>query len=481
MKIYNILILEDVPFDVELMEREIKKSGINFTSRTVELEEDFLREIKEFKPDLILADHSLPHFDGLSAMEIAKRECPDVPFIFVSGTIGEEFAVDALKNGAKDYVLKSNLSKVVPAIKRALEEVKEQEKRKKAEEALVKSHWQLREAQKIGHIGSWEWDIQSDVMDCSDEFYRISGLDKDNFIANYNSFMSRIHIEDREVVSENINSFLDNLKRFSVDYRIIRPNGDVRFVSSHGEVIHGDNGEVLRVIGTEQDITRRKIGEDKLKQSLKEKELLLQEIHHRVKNNLQVISSLLRLQSYHINDPDALEIFRESQNRVSSIALVHEKLYQSQDRGCIDFADYLKSLTGDLFHFFPTDSCKIKLKLELDYVKLNIETAISCGLIVNELLTNSLKHAFSSIDNGEIYVGLTRDEENNKILLVVADNGAGLPSQLNLDKIETFGLELVHHLSKRINGEIKIDRSHGTRFEISLQELNYRGRLSDGE
>ncbi|HSO25823.1 MAG TPA: response regulator, partial [Methanobacteriaceae archaeon] len=193
MKIYNILILEDVPFDVELMEREIKKSGINFVSHTVEIEEDFLREIKEFKPDLILADHSLPHFDGLSAMEIAKKECPDVPFIFVSGTIGEEFAVDALKNGAKDYVLKSNLSKVVPAIKRALEEVKEQQKRKKAEEALIKSHWQLREAQKIGHIGSWEWNIHLDVMDCSDEFYRISGIDKETFNPNYNSFMGRVH------------------------------------------------------------------------------------------------------------------------------------------------------------------------------------------------------------------------------------------------------------------------------------------------
>lgn len=481
MKTYNILILEDVPFDVELMEREIKKSGIDFNSRTVELEEDFLREINEFKPDLILADHSLPHFDGISAMEIAKEKCPEVPFIFVSGTIGEEFAVDALKNGATDYVLKSNLSKIVPAIKRAIEEVKEQQKRKNAEEQLIKSHWQLMEAQKIGHIGSWEWDIHSGTMDCSDEFYRISGIEKENFDANFDSFMDRIHVDDQKSVSESINNSLDNLRPFSAEYRISRPNGDVRFVSSHGEVIHGDHGEVLRIIGTEQDVTRRKIAEDKLKESLKEKELLLQEIHHRVKNNLQVISSLLRLQSYHINDPDALEIFRESQNRVSSIALVHEKLYQSQDMGCIDFSDYLKSLTGDLFHFFPTDSSKIKLRLELDDVKLNIETAISCGLIVNELLTNSLKHAFKPSQNGEIYVGLSKDTENNKIILNIADDGQGLPSQLNLEKIDTFGLELVQHLSKRINGEMVIDRSNGTRFKISFQELNYRGRIPNGK
>ncbi len=481
MKTYNILILEDVPFDVELMEREIKKSGIEYSSRTVEIEEDFIKEINEFKPDLILADHSLPHFDGLSALEIAKLKCPEVPFIFVSGTIGEEFAVDALKKGAKDYVLKSNLSKIVPAIQRALEEVKEQQKRKKAEQALIKSHWQLMEAQKIGHFGSWEWNIHSDTMDCSDEFYRISGIEKENFTNNYQSFISRIHPDDVETVSEYTNSTLENLKPFSAEYRIIRPNGDIRFVSSHGKVITGDNGEVSRIIGTEQDVTSSKIAEDKLKQSLKEKEMLLQEIHHRVKNNLQVISSLLRLQSYHITDPEALEIFRESQNRVSSISLVHEKLYQSHDTGCIDFADYLKSLTEDLFQFFPnTNSSKINLKLELEYVKLNIETAISCGLIVNELLTNSLKHAFTSVESGEIYVGLIKDK-NNKILLTVADDGQGLPSQFNLDEIDSFGLELVQHLSKRINGNISIDRSNGTSFKISFQELNYKGRITNGE
>ncbi len=154
MKELKLLILEDVPFDVELIERELYKADIKFTSMIVDREENYLEEIKEFKPDIILADHSLPHFDGLSALEIAKKECPDVPFIFVSGKIGEEFAVEALKSGATDYVFKGNLPKIVHAINRALEEVKEQEKLESAEKELIKSHEFLTEAQKIGKMGS---------------------------------------------------------------------------------------------------------------------------------------------------------------------------------------------------------------------------------------------------------------------------------------------------------------------------------------
>ena len=151
----KILILEDVPFDAELINRELTKSGMKFSSRRVEEEMDYLNELEEYKPDVILADHSLPHFDGISALEIAKNKCPYVPFIFVSGKMGEDFAIEALKSAYTDYVLKGSLSKIVHAVNRALEEVEEHTKRKKVEEALKSSHRQLMEAQKIGHIGSW--------------------------------------------------------------------------------------------------------------------------------------------------------------------------------------------------------------------------------------------------------------------------------------------------------------------------------------
>ena len=183
----KILILEDVPFDAELINRELERSGMKFSSRRVEEKKDYLNELNEFKPDIILADHSLPHFDGISALRIAKNKCPDVPFIFVSGKMGEDFAIEALKCGATDYVLKGSLSKIVHAVNRALEEVKEHSKRKMAEEALRNSLRQLKEAQKIGHIGSWEWDLKDRELNCSDEFYNIMSLEPTEFGKSYKS------------------------------------------------------------------------------------------------------------------------------------------------------------------------------------------------------------------------------------------------------------------------------------------------------
>jgi len=441
----KILILEDVPFDAELINRELERSGMKFISRRVEEEEDYLMELEIFQPDVILADHSLPHFDGLSALEITKNKCPDVPFIFVSGKMGEDFAIEALKCGATDYVLKGSLSKIVHAVNRALEEVEEHSKRKIVEEALRSSHRQLREAQKIGHIGNWEWDIQTQEMSCSEEFYNILSLEPTELGNSYHALLDIIHPEDRLGVQEGINSALNEHKPFSNDYRLIRPDGTVRILSSKGEVITDSNGKPLRIVGTEQDITEQKMAEEKIKSSLKEKEMLLQEIHHRVKNNLQVISSLLRLQSRYIKDQETIDIFKETQNRVRSIAILHEKLYQSDDLAKIKFDEYVKILAEDLLYFYELDEGNIKMIIDIEDVSLNIETAIPCGLIIDEMVANSLKYAFPDGRNGEIKIELHSDE-NNQFNLRVSDNGVGIPQEVDPEKADTFGMQLSNTL-----------------------------------
>jgi two-component system response regulator len=471
----KILILEDVPFDAELINRELERSGMKFSSIRVEEEEDYLRELKSFKPDVILADHSLPHFDGISALKIAKVKSPDVPFIFVSGKMGEDFAIEALKCGATDYVLKGSLSKIVHAVNRALEEVKEHSKRKLAEEALRNSHRQLMEAQKIGHIGSWEWDLETLEMSCSDEFYNIMKLDPIVFGKSYEAMMDIIHPEDRPSVQKSINHAIKELKPFSNDYRIIRPDGSIRTLSSKGEVITDSSGKPLRIVGTEQDITEQKIAEEKIKSSLKEKEILLQEIHHRVKNNLQVISSLLRLQSRYIKDQEAIDIFKETQNRVRSIAILHEKLYQSDDLAKIKFDEYVRILAEDLLYFYELDKGNIKMDIDVEDVSLNIETAIPCGLLIDEMVANSLKYAFPDERIGEIKIELHSDE--NSFNLMVSDNGVGIPNNIDTEKSDTFGMQLIKYLTKQLKGTMELDKSNGTKYNLIFNELEYKDRV----
>lgn len=472
----RILVLEDVPFDAELINRELEKSGMKFSSRRVEEEEEFLRELENFKPQVILADHSLPHFDGMSALEIAKVECPHVPFIFVSGKMGEDFAIDALKCGATDYVLKGSLSKIVHAVNRALEEVEEHSKRQMAEEALRNSHRQLMEAQKIGHIGSWEMDINTREMSFSDEFYNIMSLEPTEFGNDYPAMLNIIHPEDRDKVEDSIKNALNEQKSFSNDYRLLRPDGTIRILSSKAEVITDSSGKPLRLVVTEQDITEQKIAEEKIKSSLKEKEMLLQEIHHRVKNNLQVISSLLRLQSRFIKDQNAIDIFKETQNRVRTIAILHEKLYQSDDLAKIKIDDYVNILAKDLLYFYELDDSNIDMVIDIDDISLNIETAIPCGLIIDEIVANSLKYAFPSDKNGKIIIELHSDDEN-RFKLIVSDDGVGIPDDVDPDKTDTFGMQLIKYLTKQLKGTVELDRSNGTKYELLFSELKYKERV----
>ncbi len=389
----KILILEDVAFDAELIEYELRREGIKFLSKRVETKESFISELEELRPDIILADHSLPKFDGLSALKIANDECPYIPFLFVSGKIGEEFAVNALKEGATDYIFKNNLSKLVPAIQRALKECNEKIEREKAQNALKKAHFELEQ------------------------------------------------------------QVLERTKALS------RVNDDLR---------------------TEMD-ERERI-EIKLKKSLEEKEILLKEIHHRVKNNLQIISSLLNLQSRYINDEEMLDIYKESQNRVKSMAIIHEKLYQSEDLARIDFGDYVKSLVLDLFNSYGINN--INYDINIHDVLLDINTAIPCGLIVNELVTNSIKHGFlanmspaniPSSRKDKIAVYMTKEDDVYN--LSVYDNGTGFPDDLDFHNTDSLGMQLVISLTSQLRGTLELERTEGTLFRIIFKEVEYNNKF----
>jgi PAS domain S-box-containing protein len=228
-------------------------------------------------------------------------------------------------------------------------------------------------------------------------------------------------------------------------------------------------GERRIFTGILRDITERKAEEGKIKASLREKEVLLKEIHHRVKNNLQIISSLLSLQSAHIRDPRALEVFKEGQGRVRSMALIHEKLYRSEDFARVDFSEYIRNLAAYLFRSYEVSAGAVSLSVRAEGMLLPVDTAIPCGLILNELVSNSLKHAFPDGRRGEISVTL-RPEGDDRLTLCVADDGVGLPTGLKPHNSSSLGLQLVNTLARQLGGELAVRGGAGVEFKITFRK-----------
>jgi two-component sensor histidine kinase len=222
-------------------------------------------------------------------------------------------------------------------------------------------------------------------------------------------------------------------------------------------------------------IARLEKSRRRMQASLKEKDVLLKEVYHRVKNNMQFIFSLLNLQSQYVKDDRAREMLKNCQHRIRSMQLVHERMYQSKGLGKIEFAWYVRSLVAYLYRSYIVEPRLISLKTELEDILLDINTAIPCGLIINELLSNSLKHAFPRFKyqgkgeklNREIHIKLSSNGRG-LITLVVGDNGVGLPQELDLLKTETMGLKLVKDLVDQLHGTISLQREKGTEFTISF-------------
>lgn len=337
-KSLHLLLIEDSEADALLLLRELRRSGYQPKLERVDTPLAMQAALSKNKWDLIICDYSMPEFSAPAALQILQASGLDLPFIIVSATVGEEIAVAAMRAGAHDYLLKGNLTRLVPAIER-----------------------ELREA-------------------------------------------------------------------------------EVRLA--------------------------RKQAEEQLKASLQEKEVLLKEIHHRVKNNLQIISSLLNLQADYLKDKKALDVFMNSQRRIESMALIHEKLYQSLDLARINFADYVQDLVSSLFSAYVVNPETINLRLNIESIYLSVDIAIPCGLIINELVLNSLKHAFTRGGLGEIYIKISL--ANNKINLIIGDDGVGLPLDFDFETTESLGLQIVNTLTSQLAGRVEFCSNNGVEFQFSF-------------
>lgn len=321
--------------------------------------------------------------------------------------------------------------------------------------------------------GLWDWDVSSGDAFFSPNYYKMLGYDTGEFPANYESWRLLVHPDDKDSAEKELQESVKSCEGFEIDLRMKTKSGQWLWVSTRGKAVEKDlDGTATRMVGTLNDITTRIIIEKKIKKSLAEKETLLKEIHHRVKNNLMIISSLLNLQSRQIKDKASKDIFKESQNRARSMALIHERLYQSTDLKRIDFGYYIGSLSKELFHTYAGDLGRIELKINVDDIFLDINTAIPLGLIVNELITNSLKHAFPEGKMGEINIDFHPQDDHYEFS--VKDNGIGFPKDLDFHNTNSLGMQMVTSLTDQIDGEIELNRSGGTEFKITFKDLGIK-------
>ena len=335
---------------------------------------------------------------------------------------------------------------------------------KRMEEDLRSNGARLSEAQRLAKLGNWELDLRSHELIWSDEIYRIFEIDHARFGASYETFLSAVHPDDRMLVDDAYTTSVAERKPYSLIHRLLMPDGRVKYVQEHGETDYDERLQPIRSRGTVQDVTDRRLAELRIEASLHEKETLLREVHHRVKNNLQIISSLLYFQSKKIRDPHDLSAFQEGQDRLKSMILVHEKLYRSDDLMRIEFADYVRALTDGICQSYMSVSTKVKLDIDMPAITLPVEIAMPAGMIVNELLSNVFKYAFPEGRGGSVWIRATKSDRGIEILVV--DSGAGLPEGINPERPTTFGMQLIHGLTAQLDGRIWFDRQGGTSVRV---------------
>jgi len=460
----RVLILEDRPEDAELMFHELRKSGFAPDGERLETETAFVKAL-QWRPQVILADYRMPQLDAVRALQLLQAEGLDIPFIVVSGAIGEDLAVAIMRQGATDYLLKDRLKRLGTAVKRALEEKQLRDDKRKAEQALGASetrfHSFMSNSPTLAYIKDQDGRILYINNTCEEVWDRTLAecqgkLDVDLWPAED---AARIRAHDLSVLNRGQPSHM-------VEERPSR-DGTVRHLLSFLFPFADASGCGL-IGGVSIDITERIQAERALAEAVTAKEALLREIHHRVKNNLQIISSLLNMQAESLSEPALKAALLESRRRVESMAMIHERLYSQEDIGHLDFQRYVEALASELFDVYFSHSPLVSLRLELEPISLELNQAIPCGLILNELLANCLKYAFPHGRRGEILIALRSDADH--ITLRVADNGIGLPAGLDWRNTKSLGLRIVNILARQLKGAVHNEPGGGADFSLIFQK-----------
>jgi PAS domain S-box-containing protein len=469
----RILLIEDNPGDARLIQEMLSDVvGVHFDTSFAKTLAEGLAHIEKGLFDVVLLDLGLPDSQGESTLEKVYAKNPALAIVVLTGLSDESVGMKAVHKGAQDYLVKgyvdSNL--LGRTIRYSVE-------RKAAEKELRETKDYLENLFNHANAPIVVWDPEFKITRFNQAFEYLTGYRSEEVLGKKLEVLFPKESIDRSAKA--IERVLSGERWESVEIPILRKDGKVRIALWNSANIY-EAGKMVATIAQGQDITVRKEAEDRIKASLKEKDILLREIHHRVKNNLQIICSLINLQSGYVKDKETVGIFRDCQNRVKTMALVHEELYRSDDFSRIEFGEYIRRFADHLIISYGSDYSRIKINVETKGVFLDISSAISCALIMNELVSNSLKHAFKD-KAGEIFIGLHMEEDQcgegeKKVVFTVSDNGVGLPPDLDFRNTTSLGFQLITALTEQLSGTIERDDSlkkqgKGVGFKITFYPL----------
>ena len=645
----RVLLVEDSADDAELVLRQLQGAGYDPVSERVQTAEEMTAALKGESWDVVVSDYSLPRFDAPAALALLARIGLDIPFIVVSGSIGEDVAVSMMKAGAHDYILKQNLTRLVPAVRREAREAENRRQQKRTEqakqqlqierdgllerlnqenedlaaltrvtanaistleldellrvlllrvmevmhadtatillaegaelrvrasvgavnlsdsthvqhvgqcfagaiaqllkpvyvedaaldpritdplirergirsmlgvplkrygtligvlhadwlrvrpcrdrevhmleitaerccsaiqnaqlykeakrvtEALTESETRLRRIVDSNMIGLMFWDASCAITEANDAFLHIGGFTQDDIRARRVNWPDLTPLEYRELDDNSVRELAGTGACPPREREMFRKDGSrVPILIGAATLPHQPGQGVAFVV----DITERKQAEKALRTSLREKEALLKEVHHRVKNNLQVITSLLRLETGRSAEPAVRTVLKDMQGRIQAMALLHETLYRSSTFASVDLGAYLRQLATQSFRALNTEPGSIQLDLDLASIQVGIDQAIPCGLLLNELLSNCLKHGFMDRRAGGIRIELRRAGDGPQLRLRVSDTGVGLPADFEAKRGHSLGLQLVSDLAKQLGGGLEIEPGPGTVLSV---------------
>jgi PAS domain S-box-containing protein len=350
-----------------------------------------------------------------------------------------------------------------PAVLSTIRDITE---RRLAQAALKESETRYRMIGDLVPFGVWACDGSGNFTYLSESFLSVLGITLEE--CRKNGWMHLLPREDYDRTIADWRQCIQTGSFWDYEYRIVDKKGKVFIVLSRGAPHADSTGKISSWVGIHLDITERKRYEERLENSLREKEVIIKEVHHRVKNNMQVISGFLELQSNFIEDPTAVEKLIESQRRVRTMALVHEKLYQSKSLVAINAAEYIKSLIADLMDSYSI-STPVDVSVDVDDVNITLDMAIPCGLIINELVTNSLKYAYRGRQEGKLSLTM-HHREDHMYSLVIQDDGVGLPPDFEVRSAASLGMQLVGVLVRQLGGVMKTNSDKGARFTIVFPE-----------